>query len=146
MERVTVTRSFDAPPDDVREAMADVEAFMESSGFDGVERDGDALRLQNRVGLMQIELELEILDDDADLAYEQREGIFESMRTEYRVEGSDEQAGGDGDPGETTVTATTEFEALDLAVIGNVLDTTVIRRQRRKEIESQFDWLAGEVA
>lgn len=136
MERVTVTRSFDAPPEAVREAMADVEAFMESSGFDGVERDGDTLRLRNRVGLMQIELELEILDDDAELAYEQREGIFEEMWTTYAVEPR-----ADGD--EAEVTARTAF-SLDVPVVGDVLDATLIERQRRKELRAQLDWLEDE--
>jgi hypothetical protein len=38
------------------------------------------------------------------------------------------------------VTAATEF-ALDVAVIGEILDATVIKRQRRKELSAQFDWL-----
>lgn len=136
MERVTVTRTIDADPDAVRAAMADVEAFMRGAGFDAVERDGDELRLANRVGLFDIELVLELVDADAELAYEQREGIFESMRTAYRVE---------GEGGATTITATTEHEAVDLAVVGPVLDSTVIERQRRKELNAQFDWLAERV-
>jgi len=136
MEEVTVTRTFDADPDAVREAMSDVEAFMQSAGFDAVERDDRELRLENRVGLFEIELVLGLVDADVELAYEQREGIFESMRTEYRVESED---------GTTSVTATTEHEAVDLAVVGPVLDSTVIERQRRKELTAQFDWLAEEV-
>jgi carbon monoxide dehydrogenase subunit G len=137
MEQVTVTRTIDADPDAVRTAIADVEAFMEAAGFDAVELDGDELRLENRVGLFDIELVLGLVEADAELAYEQREGIFESMRTEYQVEGED---------GRTTVTATTEHEALDLAIVGPMLDSTVIERQRRKELNAQFDWLAEEGA
>jgi hypothetical protein len=38
------------------------------------------------------------------------------------------------------VRATTEFE-LGVTVIGDALDSTVIERQRRKELTAQFDWL-----
>jgi len=46
--------------------------------------------------------------------------------------------------GGSEVTATTEF-ALDVALVGEILDTTVIKRQRRHELESQFDRLAHQV-
>jgi hypothetical protein len=79
-----------------------------------------------------VELTLTVLEDaDAALAYEQRDGMFESMRTTYEVAETD-----DG----STVTATTEF-ALDVALVGEVLDATVIKRQRHKELTAQFDWL-----
>lgn len=136
MERVSVSRSYDADPETVRAAMADLEAFMLGAGFDDVTVTEDTITINNRVGLFDIELVLDIVDDEAALAYEQREGVFESMRTEYHVE-----AVGEG----TTVTATTEYAALDLAVVGQLLDSTVVDRQRRKELEAQFDWLAERV-
>jgi hypothetical protein len=136
MERVSVTRTFDATPETVRETMADLEAFMLGAGFDDVTVEGDTITINNRVGLFDIELVLEIVDDDAALVYEQRDGVFESMRTEYRL---------DADGGGTTVTATTEYTALDLAVVGQLLDATVVDRQRRKELDAQFDWLADRV-
>ena len=137
MERISLTRTLDADPETVRTVMSDVEAFMTATGVDGVEVDGDTLVMRNRMGLFDIELILNLLDpDDAALAYEQREGVFEAMRTEYAVEGV---AGG------TEVTATTEFTALDLAVIGSVLDATIVERQRAKELNAQFDWLAKQV-
>lgn len=40
----------------------------------------------------------------------------------------------------TEVVATTDC-ALDLAVVGEFLDATVIKRQRRIELEAQFDYL-----
>ncbi|WP_424015312.1 SRPBCC family protein [Halorubrum xinjiangense] len=137
MNTVTPSRTIEAPPETVRDAMADVEAFVRSSGFDEVEVDGETVRVANDVGVASIELTLELVDDpDATLAYEQREGIFEAMRTEYVVapaaEGSE-------------VTATTEF-ALDVALIGDLLDATVIERQRRKELAAQFDWLEARCA
>jgi hypothetical protein len=133
MERVSVSRTFDAGPEAVRDAMGDLEAFMLGAGFDDVTVEGDTITIENRVGLFDIELVLDVVDDGTALAYEQRDGVFESMRTEYHVE---ETNGG------TTVTATTEYAALDLAVVGQLLDSTVVDRQRRKELNAQFDWLA----
>jgi hypothetical protein len=137
MHKVSVERTFDAEPAAVRTAMDDVAAFMRGAGFDEVTLEGDRLTIGNQVGLFDIELVLELVDGDATLAYEQREGIFESMRTEYHVRGDAEG---------TAVTATTEHEAIDLAVLGPVLDSTVIERQRKKELRAQFDWLAEQVA
>lgn len=111
--------------------MADLGPFMASAGFDEVAVDGDTLEVANRVGVATIELTLEVIDDDAHLAYRQRDGIFEEMETRYVVAAAD---------GGSEVTATTEF-ALDVALVGDVLDATVIKRQRRKELSAQFDWL-----
>jgi carbon monoxide dehydrogenase subunit G len=132
MQSVTLTRTIDAQPAAVTDAMDDLEPFMLAAGFDEVVVDGDELRVSNLVGIAEIELTLGLLDrPDAALAYEQREGIFEEMVTSYAVE---ERASG------TEVTATTEF-ALDVALVGGVLDATVIKRQRRKELAAQLDWL-----
>lgn len=137
MHQVTVSRTVDADLETVRTAMDDVVRFMRAAEFDEVSLDGDRLTIGNTVGLFDIELVLELVESDAELAYEQREGIFESMRTEYHLEPAVEG---------TTITATTEHEAIDLAVVGPVLDSTLIDRQRRKELTAQFDWLAEEVA
>jgi len=78
---------------------------------------------------------LELIEEtDAALAYRQRDGIFEAMVTRYTL-----------DPTEsgTAVTAETEF-AIDVALVGKRLDATVIERQRRRELEQQFDWLERE--
>ncbi|AQL43766.1 hypothetical protein BV210_14100 [Halorientalis sp. IM1011] len=132
MESVSVTRTFDADPETVRDAMADVQPFMAAAGFDETRVDGDDLTIVNGFGLAAIELSLTIVDrDDVELAYEQDEGIFEEMWTTYEVAAED---------GGTRVTATTEFQ-LDVAVVGAVLDATVIKRQRRRELTKQFDWL-----
>lgn len=137
METVTLGRTIAAPESEVRELVTDVGPFMEAAGFDDVRLEGDRLVIENTVGLFDIELVLEVVDAaDAALAYEQREGVFERMRTEYHVE---------EDGGETTVTATTEFESTELAVVGSVLDETVVRRQRGTELTAQFDWLAERV-
>ncbi|WP_324759120.1 SRPBCC family protein [Haloarcula sp. GH36] len=138
MERVSVRRTFDATPERVRQEMADLEAFMLGAGFDDVTVEDDTIVINNRVGLFDIELVLDIVEEEgAALVYEQRDGAFESMRTEYHVD-----ADGEG----TTVTATTEYTALDLAVVGQLLDSTVVDRQRRKELEAQFDWLEERLA
>jgi hypothetical protein len=47
--------------------------------------------------------------------------------------------------GGTEVRATTEF-AVDVALVGEILDATVIKRQRRKELEAQFDYLERQAA
>jgi len=111
---------------------------MLASGFDEVTVDGDEIRLVNRVGIATIQLTVERVDaPDAVFAYEQREGIFESMRTVYHVE--------DAGPEGTRVEATTDF-SLDVALVGDLLDATIIRRQRRKELDAQFDYLEDAVA
>ncbi|MFB6256068.1 MAG: SRPBCC family protein [Haloplanus sp.] len=133
MRTVTVTRTIDAPATAVRDAITDVEPFMRAAGFDEVAVDGDHIRIGNRVGIATIELDLERVDaPEAVLAYEQREGIFESMRTVYHAEAIDSE--------QTRVEATTDF-ALDVALVGDLMDATIIRRQRTKELDAQFDHL-----
>lgn len=135
MESVTVSRRVDAPPERVHAAMDDLEAFMLAAGFTEVTVDGDDFYLENQVGLATVTLDLRVVETDAALAYEQADGFFERMDTEYRVESVG---------GESEVTATTEF-AIDLALVGQILDATVIKRQRRNELEAQFEWLAERV-
>ena len=132
MNSVTLSRAIDASPIVVRESMSRLDQFMRASGFDEVFVDGEIVRVANEVGIATIELTLELVDrPDADLAYEQRDGIFEEMRTAYTITPT---------PNGSEVIATTEF-ALDVGIIGDVLDSTVIKRQRRKELTAQFDWL-----
>lgn len=132
MQRVTVTRTIAASADAVRDAMRDLAPFTRSAGFDDVEVDGGTIRVANRVGIAEIELELAVVDDpDATLVIEQREGIFEEMRTAY---GLTETSDG------VEVAATTDF-ALAVAVVGGLLDATVIKRQRRRELNGQLDYL-----
>lgn len=131
METVSLSRSFPGDVDAVRAAMTDVGPFMEAAGFDGVEVDGELVHITNHVGLLTIELSLRLVDTDDVLAYEQADGIFETMMTRYTLsEGT----------GTVTVTATTDF-ALDVAMVGSILDGTIIARQRRKELNAQFDYL-----
>ena len=137
MQSVTVSRRVDAPPDRVRELMADLEAFMLGAGFTDVTVSGPEIHLENQVGLATVTLDLRVVErEDAALAYEQADGFFETMTTVYTLDAVD---------GGTEVTATTEF-ALDLALVGQILDATVIKRQRTSELESQFDWLEAQVA
>lgn len=83
MEDFTVRRTLSGWTSSVRGAMWDLEAFMNAAGFDRVDVNGDLLHVANGVGVVTIELTLKIVDGpDAALAYEQREGIFEEMRTE----------------------------------------------------------------
>jgi hypothetical protein len=136
MESVTVTRTFDAAPATIQSAMERIGPFMRAAGFDEVAVDGDTVRVANRVGIARIELTLDLIEDaETDLAYEQREGIFEEMRTTYAVSEV---------PDGCEVVATTDF-ALDVPVVGDALDATVIKRQRTKELEAQFDWLEAQV-
>ncbi len=132
MQTVGVSREIAAGPDVLREAMQDVGPFMRAAGFDGVAVDGESVTITNHVGLLTIELDLRLVDDpDATLAYEQVDGIFESMETRYYL---------DPGPETTTVSAETTF-ALEASFVGPLLDATVIDRQRRKELEAQFDYL-----
>jgi hypothetical protein len=43
------------------------------------------------------------------------------------------------------VEAVTTFE-MGVPVVGGVLDSTVISRQRRRELEAQLEWLASTLA
>lgn len=142
MNTVTRSRTIDAPPSDVADAMGDLEPFMAAAGFDEVDVEGDRIRLAKLLGFARIELDLVRIErPDATLAYEQREGIFEEMVTTYHLEAVDD-SDDNADSSATTVIARTEF-ALDVALVGDLLDATVIRRQRRRELEAQFDWLAA---
>ncbi|WP_436935973.1 SRPBCC family protein [Halovenus marina] len=131
MESVSISRAIPGPTAPLHEAMHDLEPFMKSAGFDTVTVDSDQFTIENNVGLLSISLDLQLVDRDADLAYEQIDGIFESMETRYTLEEGEET---------TTVTATTEFE-LDASIVGPILDATIIARQRKKELTRQFDYL-----
>lgn len=135
METISLTREVPSSPAAVREAMADVEAFMRAAGFTEVDVDGNAVHIAQAFTLARIDLSLRVVDDpDADLAYEQVEGIFEEMTTRYTVEPA---ASGGG----SVVTATTEFTLG--GPLGSVLDATFVKRKRRSELERQFDYLEG---
>jgi carbon monoxide dehydrogenase subunit G len=131
MESIELSRVIDAPKSAVADAISDIEPFTRAAGFDEVSLSGDRLDIAKAVGLLKISLSLRILDEpDTVLAYEQIDGVFETMTTWYTLEETD--AG-------TAVNVRTEFA---LAVPGgSILDATVIKRQRRNEIESQFDYL-----
>jgi hypothetical protein len=132
MESISLSREVAAPAETVRAAILDVGPFMRGAKFDEVTVTEGTIEIANSVGFLRIELALDVVDrPGAVLAYEQREGIFETMHTEYRLAESD---------GGTTVTATTEF-AVDAAFVGPVFDATVVKRQRRRELENQFDYL-----
>ncbi len=137
MHTVTVSREVPASPEAVRERMQDIGEFMRAAGFDEVVTEGERIELTNGVGIATIELSLELVDEPgAALAYRQRDGIFEEMVTRYTLEQTENG---------TEVTAETEF-AIDVALVGKLLDATVIQRQRRRELEQQFDWLDTEFA
>lgn len=136
MESVSVERTFETSPETVRALVTDVERFIQACGFDSVSVDGSTVHIENSVGLATIELDLKLVDDpNAVLAYEQEEGIFNEMTTRYELDSKEET---------TTLTATTDF-SLDVALVGMILDATVIKRQRRKELTSQFEYLAEQV-
>lgn len=132
MNSVSLSRSVDRSVQSVREEMADLEAFTEAAGFDEVVAEGDRVSITNHVGLLELSLDLVVVEDEPEtLVLEQTDGIFESMTTRYTVT---------GDTDSCEVTAETEF-ALDVAIVGQVLDATVIERQRTRELENQLDWL-----
>jgi len=132
MESVSLSREIAAPAERIRAAIDDHEAFMRAAKFDEVRATDGTIEIANAVGLFRIELTLEVIDrPGAALAYVQREGIFETMDTEYRLAETD---------GGTTVTATTEF-AVGASFVGPLFDATVVKRQRRRELDNQFDYL-----
>ncbi|WP_248299355.1 hypothetical protein [Halorhabdus amylolytica] len=130
MQEVTVTRDVSADPESIRAGFDDMGAFMAAAGFDEVTITGDSVTVARNIGLAELELTLEIVESDADLAYEQVEGMFDEMWTTYRVEG--ERKG-------STITATTQFELGGM--IGSALDATFIKRQRTNELEDQLAYL-----
>jgi ribosome-associated toxin RatA of RatAB toxin-antitoxin module len=135
MESISLSRTIGAPPEEVRPLVEDVEPFMRAAKFDTVAVDGDRLTIENGFAIARIELDLRLVDDpDTVLAYEQHDGIFEEMWTGYEIEAT--EAG-------TNVTARTDFE-LDVSIVGGVLDATVIKRQRTRELRAQFDYLERE--
>lgn len=136
MQTVSVNRTLAADADAVRDAMADVERFMRAGGFSEAWVEGDEIFLRQNLGFARIELDLAVVDDPAaELAYEQRDGIFDEMRTRYVVEPVESG---------TRVTATTDF-ALG-GVVGSVLDATVVKRKRRSELNAQLDYLESVIA
>jgi hypothetical protein len=133
MATVTVSRTMSVPESTLRDAILDVGPFMRAAGFDEVVVEGDEIRLTNRLGIAELQLTLGVIDRaDAVLAYEQRDGMFESMETVYRLDDAGED--------DVRVEAGTEF-ALDVSLVGELLDSTVVSRQRRRELDAQFDYL-----
>jgi hypothetical protein len=119
----------------VRDLVTDVESLTRAAGFDAVAVDGDRLTIENGFAIARIALDIELVDDpEAVLAYQQVDGIFEEMYTAYEL--TETEAG-------RKVTARTDF-ALDVSVVGGFLDGTVIRRQRKRELRNQFDYLEAE--
>lgn len=136
MATITVSRYVRASPTQIRAAMDDVGAFMRACGFDSVTVEGDLIHIENRVGILTIEMTVRRVErDDAVFAYEHVEGPFSEMTTSYEL-----TRDGDG----TEVTAKTSF-SLAVALVGEVMDGTVVKRQRRKELEAQFDWIEAQV-
>lgn len=132
MRSLTVTREIPASADAVREAIREIGPFTRAAGFDTVRVDGRRIETAKKFGITEVSLVLAIVDEpDAVLAYEQRDGIFEEMRTAYTLRPAD---------GGTEVRATTEF-SLDVPLVGGALDSTVIARQRRAELNAQLDYL-----
>lgn len=154
MNTVSVSRTADVSPADAVDRLRDLDALMHAAGFDEVHVEDDRVRVVNHVSLATMELTVSVIDSDADLAYEQVDGIFDEMVTRYEIERDDVGEVGDGgvadgvasdggSPGETTLTATTEF-AVGAGPLGDLLDATIIARQRRKELTDQLAYLAGE--
>jgi hypothetical protein len=131
MASVTRSRFLQADPGAVERAITDdVVAFVEAAGYDSVSVRDDRFEVERRLGLATLSLTLRPLDDDATLAFEQESGLFEDLSMRYAVE---ETAGG------SELTAQTEFTLGGVA--GSVLDETLVRRQRRRELDDQFDYV-----
>lgn len=136
METVTVTRSFDAPEVAVREVVLDdIPAFVRASGFDRIDVVDEAITVSKDIGMATFELTLEQRESNHLLAFEQTEGLFDRMWTDYRL---------DSDEDGSKLTATTEFSLG--GVLAPVLEPTMITRQRTREFERQFDYVAVALA
>ena len=135
METVTMKRFFPVPESAVRELLlADIPAFIRASGFDRVRVDGESFTVARAIGFATFELTLDRVDSESVLAFEQTEGFFDRMWTEYRLEATAEGC---------EIIARTEFTLG--GVLGSVLDGTMITTQRRREFELQFDYVASEL-
>ncbi|MFB6093958.1 MAG: SRPBCC family protein [Halanaeroarchaeum sp.] len=137
MTTVSATRTLSAPPTAVRSAIVErPREFVAAAGFDEVRADGDTFSVARELGLATIELTVRLdRDAAAALAFEAVEGIFDHMRTEYVVTATE---------GGSRVTAETTFSLGGIA--GAALDATLVARQRRREFEDQFDYLAATLA
>ncbi|MBS3761179.1 hypothetical protein [Halodesulfurarchaeum sp.] len=135
METVTVKRSFDAPGSAVRDCiLEDVPAFIRASGFDRVTVDGTSYRVSRDIGIATFELTLDRVESERLLEFDQVEGVFDRMWTEYRLEMTVEGC---------ELIATTEFTLG--GVLAPVLDGTMIKTQRKREFELQFDYVASQI-
>ncbi|MFW5919536.1 MAG: SRPBCC family protein [Halanaeroarchaeum sp.] len=132
MASVSRSRFIDAPPEVVERAITeDVAAVMRAANYDSVRFEAGRLELEQTLGLASLSLTLREIDDaDATLAFEQVEGHFERMTTEYDVEPTG---------GGTTLSARTEFTLG--GITGDVLDETLVRRQRGRELEVQLEYV-----
>ncbi len=135
MAKVEIEWHLEASPQAVRDVVADVESFMLAAGFDEVRVEEERLHLEMVLGIARMDLTLKFIDNHPSvLAYEQIDGIFESMMTYYEVEAEDSGS---------LIRGVTEFQLG--GVVGSILDATIIKRQRTREFESQFEWLEQQV-
>lgn len=133
---MTVDRDLSAPPDAVRRLLErDHCELVRAAGFDTVESHGETITFGRSLGFATFELTVR-MDPDADavVAFDAVEGIFESMRTEYRVAATETGS---------RVIAATEFTLG--GALGAVLDGSVVAAQRRREFDAQFDYLESEL-
>jgi hypothetical protein len=136
MASVTRSRFLQADPETVEDVITDdVLGFIRAAGYDSVSVDGDRIGIERRLGLATLSLTLRPIDaDESTLAFEQESGLFEEMTMHYVVESTD---------GGSELTAITEFTLG--GVTGSVLDDTVVRRQRKSEIEDQFAYVERKI-
>lgn len=135
METVTVKRSLPASKSAVRELVrSDIPAFIRASGFDRVHVDGESYTVSRDIGFATFELTLDRVESESLLEFEQVEGMFDRMWTEYRLEAIELGC---------ELIATTEFTLG--GVLGPVLDGTMIKSQRTREFELQFDYVESEL-
>lgn len=132
MANVSRSRVMAADPGAVEAVITDdLVGLMQAAGYDSVEFAEGDLELEQTLGLAQFSMTLRIVDDpNVVLALEQADGHFDAMTTNYEVEAVN---------GRTELLARTEFTLG--GVVGSVLDETLIRRQRGRELEAQFDYV-----
>lgn len=135
METVTVKRAFEAPETLVHDIiLEDIPAFIRASGFDSVTVDGESYTVSRDIGFATFELTLERIESEQLLEFEQVDGLFDRMWTEYRLDPTSEGC---------EVLARTEFTLG--GVLAPVLDGTMIKTQRNREFELQFDYVESQI-
>ncbi|MFB6153629.1 MAG: hypothetical protein ABEJ27_05195 [Halodesulfurarchaeum sp.] len=131
MTTVSVERTFDAPIDEVRAVLRDMEGIFEDAGFD-VECEAGRVHLKKSIGPSEIELDIAFLEEEsAAVGYEQIDGPFETMKTRYFLQSA---------RGGTRLQVETAYKTPRFGW-GSFLNSALVKRQRQNELAAIGDRL-----